>query len=283
MFNTIRLLQIFIVCTPIFSGFSQSGSSTRYNPNAQDLHFIAKEFYLNRDFENALIFLNKSIELDDQIFENYFTRGNTYKELGKYDLAEKDYQKAMDIRPDMSYQAFNNIGILYNRRLKYKEAIYYFEKSILSNSYCYECYYNYAAALEKLGNKSKSINSYLKAIEINPNSPNAFYNLANIYFETEKYLMAIEYYSRALKLNPKNYLEITYNRGMAYVKVKDFSNAKIDFQKYVDVVKTNQDAYYNLALTCYQTKDIDGSCFNAKLAQRLGKNEAEIFIDATCR
>jgi tetratricopeptide (TPR) repeat protein len=58
---------------------------------------------------------------------------------------------------------------------------------------------NAALANEKLGNYNKAIDYYLKAINIEPNNSNHYYNLAILYDKTKQYIQAIDYYNLTVK------------------------------------------------------------------------------------
>ena len=55
--------------------------------------------------------------------------------------------------------------------------------------------------LDEKGEKENAIFMYQKAINANPKYYKAYYNLANIYLNEERYNMAIDNYKQALKLN----------------------------------------------------------------------------------
>jgi tetratricopeptide (TPR) repeat protein len=84
---------------------------TKYTSD-QDLLNMELDIYLKQGKTDVLI-----KKLDDAIAENdqneiyYFARGATYDKLNKIDLAEKDYLKAMEIKPDY-YDAVYNLGVL---------------------------------------------------------------------------------------------------------------------------------------------------------------------------
>ena len=50
------------------------------------------------DFQGAADKFSRAIEADPQYAEAYFNRGLAYEEMGKFDLAETDYRKALSLR-----------------------------------------------------------------------------------------------------------------------------------------------------------------------------------------
>ena len=68
-----------------------------------------------------------------------------------------------------------------------------------------------------------------KAIEIDPENGELFYQLGNIYYTNSDYQNAIDNYSVAIQHNSN--LENTFhNRGLAYVQVEEYDLAKRDFE-----------------------------------------------------
>lgn len=78
----------------------------------QDLMNMELDIYLKQGKTDVLIKkLDDAIAADDQNKIYYFARAATYEKLGKMEVAEKDYQKAVEIDPDY-YDANFNLGVL---------------------------------------------------------------------------------------------------------------------------------------------------------------------------
>ncbi len=75
----------------------------------------------------------------------------------------------------------------------------------------------------------------------------AYYNLGVIYFEQEKYALAVENFQKAKKY--KNDLAIIYyNLGCTYLNMGEFKKARNEFLYAIQLKGTEPDYYYNLAL-----------------------------------
>ena len=94
--------------------------------------------------------------------------GMAYHHLFAVDQARRDYQRALQIRPDYP-EALNNLG-----------AIYYAKK-----------------------NYSKAIRYYQKAIHFDPNSAPIYSNLGTAWFARGKVDLGIEAYRNAFALDPR--------------------------------------------------------------------------------
>ena len=106
--------------------------------------------------------------------------GNRSYNKKKYDDAEKTYNKALDKAPD-SYDANFNKGDALFKQGKYKEASGYFDRASgleKDRSKAEQSYYNMGNSYLKQDDIEGSINSYKKALKINPDDLHAKYNLS---------------------------------------------------------------------------------------------------------
>lgn len=92
---------------------------------------------------------------------------------------------------------------------------------------------------------------------------------ANTYMQEGNYEDAITYYTRALKVNPKD--SIAYNnRGLAWWKKGDYDNAIADFTKAVEIDLKFADAYKNRGNAYYDKGDYDRTCSDFQKSCELG-------------
>ncbi len=92
---------------------------------------------------------------------------------------------------------------------------------------------------------------------------------ANTYMQEGNYEDAITYYTKALKVNPKD--AIAYNnRGLAWGKKGDYDNAIADFTKAVEIDPQFADAYKNRGIAYYDKGDYDRTCSDFQKSCDLG-------------
>ena len=77
-------------------------------------------------FDEAIGFFDKAIKCDGGNYEAYFYRGCAYSNNFRNDQAFKDWNKAIEIKPDYADPYFN-IGLIYRRQNDYAMACYYFK------------------------------------------------------------------------------------------------------------------------------------------------------------
>ena len=92
--------------------------------------------------------------------------------------------------------------------------------------------------------------AYLKALEVNPKSQVANYNLGNTLFKQKKAQQALEKYQLAYsqEKNPKKKAAITHNAANAYMELNDYSNAVGLYRESLRLNPSDDETRYNLAV-----------------------------------
>jgi Ca-activated chloride channel homolog len=106
-------------------------------------------------------------------------KGNKFYQQSQFDLAEAQYRKALEYDPGNEKAKYNLANSL-QRQNKYDEAAKLLEDlggSSKDNSIKSASYYNQGVAYTKMKNLDSSIDSYKKALRLNPNDKEARENL----------------------------------------------------------------------------------------------------------
>ena len=99
----------------------------------------------------------------------------------------------------------------------YKEAIVFLKKAIELNPELSEAYYNLGISYERLGKHKDAIKVLKKTIELTPDDPNAYYALGYAYFQKKKYKEAIDALEHTISLQPNNAFAFK-KLGSSYLK-----------------------------------------------------------------
>jgi len=170
-------------------------------------------------------------------------RGNTYLFLGKCDLAIADYNKAMELGPDLAYP-YNNRGVSYYHKGQYSLAIADYSRAIELKPDFVEAYNNRGVAYYHKGQYSLAIADYSRAIELKPDFVEAYNNRGVAYAHNCEYDQAIANYDRAIKLKP-DYAVAYNNRGNAYVGKNKHDLAITDYDRAIRLKPDFVEAYNN--------------------------------------
>jgi Ca-activated chloride channel family protein len=135
-----------------------------------------------------IVFLVFSSVFYGQDTNALISKGNHYYQQSQFDLAETQYRKSLEADPKNAKALFNLANALQMQK-KYDEAIQLlddFPKSTNNTTLVSSAYYNQGVAYTKLKNLEASIESYKKALRLNPNDQETRENLQKALLEQKK-------------------------------------------------------------------------------------------------
>jgi serine/threonine protein kinase/regulator of sirC expression with transglutaminase-like and TPR domain len=125
-------------------------------------------------------------------------------------------------------------------------------------------------------NKELAIQDYTKAIEINPEYPEAFLNRGITKSKLNNKKGAIEDYSQAIKLRP-DYSDAYHSRGEVRAALNDKKGAIEDYTQSIKIRPDDQDSYNNRALIRVDLGDKKGALEDYDLAIKLKPDSSLIY------
>jgi tetratricopeptide (TPR) repeat protein len=124
------------------------------------------------------------------------------------------------------------------------------------------------------GDYDKAIETYLKALKINPQSTLASYEIALSYFAKGEYQKAIEYSDEILTQNKDYMLHAYITKGSALDMLGQTKESIKLFEKAIKKIEPHYLLYYNLAINQYKENDLDKAEQNAINAVKINSNHA---------
>ncbi|WP_299221511.1 CHAT domain-containing protein [uncultured Aquimarina sp.] len=236
---------------------------------------IGEYYYSLSDYDNALIFYEKSLALkkenriDDEfsIAHSYIKISSVYNKKSSYAVAieflkksEQIFSRAKDQNATGIVLTYNSLGDCYNLQGEYKKAIAYFNKAIdiqikiagEKSLKMAPLYGNMAITYNKRGDYEKSLNYFHKALNIfiekygkdHPYVASTYNNIGGVYFSKGQMDKALEYLKKSLdikgqKFNPNNaeFINLYYNLGVLSEHKEENDNALIYFDKALSICK----------------------------------------------
>ncbi len=135
---------------------------------------------------------------------------------------------------------------------------------------------NLGTALQQNGQPNGAIESFRKALDIEPYYADGYTNLGGVLLGQGKFDQAIAYFQRALQLRPAN-PKAQNNLGLALLDEGHVDEAIGDFQQAIEINPLYLEAYYNLGVA-FQRKgewDAASACFEKVLEIKPDYAEAE--------
>ena len=187
----------FIVFAIIFCTFFTAAAQ-----DAAELHTTAREFMRQGDYANAILVLNRAINIDTKNIE-------IAKDLGLNYYFAKDYAKALEIykpileRPDADDQCFQIAGDIYLAMENPKEGEKVYRRGLkkFSNS---GALYNELGELLWAQKDYNAIKQWEKGIETDPGFSKNYYNACKYYYFTTDKTWSILYGEIFLNIEPSS-------------------------------------------------------------------------------
>jgi protein O-mannosyl-transferase len=154
-----------------------------------------KDEFLSRT-EDALL---KSMELDDTYLPAWDSYMDIAVERGRQAPLRNRLQQQLSETPG---KAAYGLAKLAFQEGNYKEAADYFGQATKLYPREKMVFFNYAFALEELGETDRAIDNYLTAVRLDPLFLQAHHNVAQIYMQKGLHEPAIEHFSEVLRLDP---------------------------------------------------------------------------------
>ncbi len=235
-----------------------------------------------KSFSGALNDIDEAIKLKPEFTELYYTRSLIHIRNKQYDEAIVWAKKGLEIKPE-NEELLLNIIMANRLRKNYKEVLVISDSLLKINPRSTDALNARADALRHEKNYADAIATYTKVIEMDPQNIEAFYDrgIANahnkdfdaayadikramtidtaqlwagynniaffIKFEQKDYQGSLEYFDKAIKLNPK-FSNAYNNRGFAKLQLNDLKGARADIMRAQELEPTNSYAYRTMAL-----------------------------------
>ncbi len=219
--------------------FGKDRESAAASTQAQEYLKYATDAIAQKNYQQAIAYLNEAIEIDSNIALAYLNRGSCYLNLKQPQQALADYNRAIEIDSNFALAYFNR-GQLYYFADKWHKAIADFSKTIQLEPNNYRAYVERATVRSKLEDLQGAIEDYDCALAINPHDFIAYFQRGNTYFELGNLSEAIASYTKASEENSAHPF-IYFMRGEAYRELgetlaayKDYEQAAMLFERQGD-------------------------------------------------
>ena len=220
---------------------------------------LASLYIQQKNYQGAIDTYNKLLMRRPDNVEVIGYKAQALYDAKRYDEALKQYELILNLDSKNKVAREMANDIIYNQ-FSGDKLLNHLGTHAANNSKSYEAQFNYALELHKNKKYVAAIEYYKKALELNPSKEETYINLAQIYIEQKDYKHACEICEKGLMMMPNNsslkgYLADAKNYSM---------NSVFD-----EATKLYEDGKYKEALNKYQTiqtktKDVNlaiASCY----------------------
>jgi len=253
------------------------------------------EAYYNLGILNQkLLNFNKALEyyLQANIInkKNYFLLNKialVYLKIEDINLAIKFYNESLEVN-NVNVEAYNNLGKIY---LDYfgdiNLAIHNFSSAIKIAPQIDYLHRNLGRAYKIAGDFDKAKISLNTSIVVNPKYSEAYWDLGDAHAQLHEYSDAKENLFQALELDQKfnknnNNYKILRAIGSYYMRVRDYNNAVVFFEKSLAIKQDYSDSYSNLLFT-YNYLEQSSKDKYIKTLNNFGSNIQKFNLDSSVK
>ncbi len=157
-------------------------------------------------------------------------------------------------------QAHGNLGNLFYKQGKYKEAVAHFTEALRLNPGYAEAHNNLGNVLYTQGKYDEAVAHFTEALRLNPSYADAHNNLATVLSRQGKYAEAEAHFADAIRLQPEN-VQAHYNLGLVFSQVGNYEAARAQFALAIRLQPGDPKAYNASAMimaACPDAKFRDG-------------------------
>ncbi|MDF0554162.1 tetratricopeptide repeat protein [Kamptonema sp. UHCC 0994] len=229
------------------------------------VEFIAREAELSRSSIDQIETLKSQFLMHLQVLltEVYQTKSQTVQELAQIPAVAR--QEA--IKPESQLEATNSRSnvvpfqkpqetLIADDYIKQGEALYFegryqealvsFEKAILMNADIDEAWYNRGNVLVKVQRLEEAIACYDQAIGLNRDYYEAWYNRGNVLMRLQRYEEAAAAYDEAIALKPEEYGP-WHNRAAAMGRLQRYQDAIASYEKALSIKSDDPEVWHTRA------------------------------------
>jgi len=181
--------------------------------------------------EAALNFCENGFVLAPDDPEVYFNLGIVLADRGEYDKALENFLKSISLQPDYP-EAYLNAGVCYWHKKQYAQAVSAYQKFFAVHPGLETSRYILGSAEVNRSDDAREIDRCLNVIRTESVDAKTLGSLGLAYGQLGQYTKAVEYFQRAVRLS-SNYAKGYYNLGVSYQRLNELSQAKVYYQRAV--------------------------------------------------
>jgi tetratricopeptide (TPR) repeat protein len=203
---------------------------------------LGEIFLYISDYKSSLLYLDTAAKLDDTRPEPWLIGGFSMLYAQDTINAIRYFNESIK-RDKNNYKANLQLAVIYTLKLN-PLALEYYQNALDINPESAEAYYNMGVFYHDIGKTNEAIDAYIRVTRLKDDmgfADNAFYNLGYIHIELQVWDMARDYFGSAIQSNPA-YYQAYFFKGYAHERLGDPINAKAYYDKAVQMNPDYTDA-----------------------------------------
>ena len=212
---------------PIYISKSLALISDNYTIFPPMLLLRAKLYYVLQNYSQSLNDINTYLPTYPFDAEAYFFKGLNYKDMGDLEMAQSQFQTAVEQDPNY-VESYEQLAFIYSFKGD-SLAKYYFKNALIADSSLLSSWYNLGMYCQNQGDFYNAKQSYYGMLRRDSLNKDANYNLGYISLVEGNYESAIQFFSFVISQN-RAYASAFFSRGLAYKFAGKNDFARKDFE-----------------------------------------------------
>lgn len=230
--------------------WDEAGARYREILRSQPQHFdslrlLATIAAQRKDSASAIELFDQALRIRPDHASSLNHRGNVLLDLKRHDEALTSYDRSLQLEPDCAEAHFNRANALleweyhergseqtalelYCRgypsgdRERHEQALQSYRRALELEPNYVEAWFNCGNALHELNRPKEALRSYVRAITLQPAHAAAHFNRGNVLIDLHRHRAALRSYQRALELKPDD-AQFHLNRAFVWLLLGDFT------------------------------------------------------------
>lgn len=220
------------------------------HPNAVPLHLKYAQVLINKGlYKKSLNYLRFAEEVDGNNPDVHLLKGSANMVMGFEPDALRSFKKAIKYAGSDLDDILYQIGTSYIQIGEISKAVYYFERAVTVNRKNELAIYDLGFFYDQLGKYKKSLKFYNKYLDLDPFNYTVWFNLGTVLNKLDKHDKAIEAYEFAMAINDNFHMAL-FNIANALANAEKFEEAVIKYKEYLEIEPENDDAHCYIG-ECY--------------------------------
>ncbi len=237
--------------------------------------------YLNMgEYDKAILEYNKALELDPTYAPAYYDRGLAYAQQQRHAEAIADFSEVIARNPQHA-DALYNRGLVHARQAAFAQALADYDQALALHPEDALIYNSRGNVHYNTKDYAQAIADYDQAIQHDATYADAYLNRGLAHAAQEEYQRAIADYNQALALNPASAIAYNY-RGQAYARLQQYARALEDYSQAIMLDPNYAVAYNNRGLCYVRLGNHTQAIADYRLAVIANPQYATAYYNAAC-
>ena len=198
-----------------------------------------------RDFEASLTQVNEILKQDARNYRATFMKGTIIRDLyGDTNKALQWVQKSIELKEDY-LDAIDMMGVLLSAKGD-PLAASYFKNALVYAPNRPDLYYKLGLSEMQQGKYNEAIEAYTTATQLDPKDADSYFNMGYIHVELKNFDIARDFFTQSIQAREENF-KAFYGRGYCYEMLGDINNAQNDYKQALSINPDYEAAEISLA------------------------------------